>query len=566
MLHDNEMPAPEQDAGLQLGAAKEISPAPSEEEIIFAKLDKHYASLARYGENKPFSLIRPLSDALTPEELWKSLSNPANTGVYTPDETDRQNLLHIAAWRQETLSNSSFVEDFGEYAFIRHYGNKAVVVHWVGGEMVHQTIPAFKHSHIDRFVIVPDPKTGEPMRRPFAEAWLQSQKVRRYDRAEFLPGMATPPNVLNLWCGWPCLDVPDDSAGEPPECELFLNHIRDNLCGGDIELYLYLLGWMADALQNPHRTSRVAVVMHGPQGSGKSLFATCFAELFAPHSAVLARPEQLTGQFNKHLMDKCFVFADEAFFAGNRQQAASLKTLVTSEEIFVEPKGVDGFMAPKRFRLVMASNDEHVIRAEADDRRFLVLRVDAGVYNNSSTYFKAILDEWANGGKRALFRWLRGAYWRRELELNWRAEDRPKTRALELQKDLSLDPPVMAVLNMLREGEPPCNFLPDGSGIFVPTQTMADAVRLSTRDVKALGEALRVIARRDASGQPKSTRRTFGPADQRRGFILPSLAEARRLWEGHTGRKMDWPSDVTDWCIAQDDDIPAKPPESDCPF
>lgn len=564
MSHDNEMPAPEQDAGLQQEAAKEVSPAATPEEIIFAKLDKHYASLARYGENKPFSLIRPLSDNLTPEELKVVLSNPANTGIYTSSETDMQNLLHMAAWRQETLRNASFVEDFGEYVFIRHYGNKAVVAHWVGGEMVHQTIPAFKHSHIDRFVMVPDPKTGEPTRERFANAWLESPRVRRYDRAEFLPGMEPPPNVLNLWHGWPCLDVADDSEGEPPECVLFLNHVRDNLCGGDMEVYLYLLGWMADALQNPHRTSRVAVVMHGPQGSGKSLFATCFAELFAPHSAVLARPEQLTGQFNKHLMDKCLVFADEAFFAGNRQQAASLKTMVTSEEIFVEPKGVDGFMAPKRFRLMMASNDEHVIRAEADDRRFLVLRVDAGENNNSSTYFKAILDEWESGGRRALFSWLRGAYWRRELEYNWRPEERPKTRALELQKDLSLDPPAMAVLNMLREGEPPCIFLPEGDGIFVPTQAMAEAVRLSTRDVKALGEALRVVAMRDNSGKPmSSTRRTLGPADQRRGFILSPLADARRLWEAHHGRKVDWPSDVEDWGIACD--LP-KVGSGDTPF
>lgn len=564
MSHDNEMPAPEQDAGLQMGIAKEVSPPATPEEIIFSKLDMHYASRARYGENKPFSLIHPLSDTLTPDELRIVFSNPANTGIYVADESDLQNLLHIAAWRQETLRSTSFVEDFGEYAFIRHYGNKAVVVHWVGDEMVHQTIPAFKHSHIDRFVCVPDPKTGGLTRRRFADVWLESARVRRYDGAEFLPGMATSPNVLNLWRGWPCLDVTDDSSGEPPECELFLNHIRDNLCGGNIEVYLYLLGWMADALQNPHRTSRVAVVLHGPQGSGKSLFATCFAQLFAPHSAVLARPEQLTGQFNKHLMDKCLVFADEAFFAGNRQQGAALKTLVTSETMFVEPKGVDGFMAPKRFRLIMASNDQHVIRAEIDDRRFLVLRVDAGEHNNSASYFSAVLDEWNSGGKRALFRWLRGAYWRRELEYNWRPEDRPKTRALELQKDLSLDPPVMAVLNMLREGEPPCIFLPHGEGIFVPTQEMADAVRLGTRDLKALGESLRIVAVHDASGKPKSIRRTVGN-DQRRGFVLPPLTQARAQWETHHGRSVAWPDDITDWCFAQVCEH-HRPGESDCPF
>lgn len=562
MLHDNEMPAPadQQDTGLQLGAAKVVSPELTPEEIIFSKLDAYYQTRVRYGENKPYFYIKPLSDRLLPDELRVLFSNPANTGVYTSDKAELQNLLHIATWRQETRLNESFIEDFSHYHFVRHYGNKAVIMHWADGQMFHQSIPSFRQSNIDRFVNVYDPETGEPKRKPFAEAFLHSTIVKRYERAEFLPDESAPPEVMNLWRGWPCLDIPDDSAGEPLECERFLNHVRDNICAGDDDVYFYLLGWMADAVQNPQRTTRISVVLQGPQGSGKSLFATCFAQLFEPHSAILTRPEQVTGQFNKHLMDKCFVFADEAFFAGNRQHSAALKTLVTSGEFFVEPKGIDGFMAPKLFRLIMASNDEHVIRAEGDDRRFLVLRADAGVNNNSAAYFGAILEEWNGGGKQALFRWLRGKYWRMELECNWRPEDRPKTRALELQKDLSLDLPATTVLNMLREGEPPCHFLPCGDGIFVPTQEMADAARLGAKDVKALGEMLRVVARRDGEALPKSTRRSIASGEQRRGFVLPPLAQAREQWEAHFGRSVDWPADTVDWGLNNESG------EADCPF
>src|SRR5690606_34824341 len=141
------------------------------------------------------------------------------------------------------------------------------------------------------------------------------------------------------------------------------------------------------------------------------------------------------------LHNKSLVFADEAFFAGNRQDAASLKTLITDDEIIIEPKGVDGFAARKAFRVVIASNDEHVIRAEADDRRFLVLNVDAGEHNNDKRYFGAMVDEWRSGGRAALFRWLTGAWWGRAVgEGRFRTWPRPATAGLQRQKVLSLAP------------------------------------------------------------------------------------------------------------------------------
>lgn len=104
--------------------------------------------------------------------------------------------------------------------------------------------------------------------------------------------------------------------------------------------------------------------------------------------------------------------------------------------------------------LIIASNDEHVIRAEGDDRRYLVLRVDAGEHNQSAAYFGAIADEGRDGGRAALFQWLRGAYWRKILETGaW--DDRPKTAALQQQKDLSLPPALRLIHNMLRDGDVP---------------------------------------------------------------------------------------------------------------
>jgi hypothetical protein len=333
-----------------------------------------------------------------------------------------------------------------------------------------------------------------------------------------------------------------------------LKHMYDNLCGADEEVCFYLLGWMADALINPHRTSEVAIVLRGPQGSDKTFWAKFFMELFAPHTLTLDKPNQVTGGFNKHLQDKSVIFADEAFFAGNHQHAATLKTLITSDEIFIEPKGVDGFMAKKLFRVIIASNDEHVIRAEVDDRRYLVLDVDAGKHNQDGEYFGAIAHEWQYGGKDALFQWLRGNSWKETLELGvWDVRARPKTQALQKQKDLSLPPTQAITHQMLHDGELPelYDVDADTGRVFVATRLLAERHRLSPKDETALGASIRALT--DAGAE--SARVYLGEGYNRkqyRGFWLPSLDVCRKRWEAHLDREIKWPDDVTSWAVEGD--------------
>ncbi|MBS0254013.1 MAG: hypothetical protein JSS36_02085 [Proteobacteria bacterium] len=514
-----------------------------------------------HGPSDPYGLIRYMGH-LAPDELrcvlteggYPGLSLDVPAGNAEARDKEVTNLIRIAAWHRETWTRGQLPEELNHHVFVRHYGDKPMVIHWAdNGEMTIQSPAAFAISNMDRFMAVLDPETGELKRQSLAKAWLRHPTTPRYDRAEFLPGVTdTPPDILNLWRGWPCRDdITDDSEGEPWECERYLNHMRENVCGGDHRVFWYLLGWMADALQNPHRTSEVAIVLRGPQGSGKTLWAKLFMELFAPHTLTLDKPDHLTGSFNRHLQDKCVVFADEAFFAGNRQHAATLKTLITDDQIFIHPKGVDGFMAKKLFRLIIASNDEHVVRAEVDDRRYLVLNVDAGPNNQNGDYFGAIADEWHSGGMVALFRWLRGAYWRKMLDAGvWDVRARPMTAALQEQKNLSLPKPQLVVQNMLRDGDVPGLYAADHERglMFVSTRAILEAARLGIENERSLGDALRVLAGAGA----KSCRHKLGEGAARkdyRGFWLPPLDECRKRWEMFLGREVGWPADVASWGI-----------------
>jgi hypothetical protein len=520
-------------------------------DLVKMGIQPYIAGMVRRGPHNAEWLL-PLLTHLSPNTVRRLLIDPRNRGLHEPDRAAREQMVRQAAWLYEAECHDKTLDDLNGYFFVRDFGGKPRVCRWDDrGEFRHQSVADFKTAHGEKTISWTDPD-GSEQREHLAKRWLRSLRTPRYDRVEFLPGQDAPPHVMNLWRGWPLpyYEV-DNSPGEPIGCERFLEHVRHNICRDEEEVYFYLLGWMADAVQNVHRTSEVAVVMRGPQGSGKTLFAERLLEFFAPHTLVLAKPEQLTGNFNAHLLDKSMVFADEAFFAGHRQEANSLKTLITSGSIPIQPKGVDTFMAPKRFRLIISSNDEHVVRAEGDDRRFLVLDVNAGSHNQDRDYFGKIMEEWSGGGRVALFRWLRGAYWRKTLETGaWDVGLRPRTAELDRQKNESMSKADRAVHNMLLAGEVPCDFTHDAGRVFVATRLLAQAEKLNQKEETALGDKLRVLA---GSGTI-SERRYLGVGSarrQHRGFWLPPLAECRRRWEAHLRRSVEWPADVPTWALEE---------------
>ena len=201
----------------------------------------------------------------------------------------------------------------------------------------------------------------------------------------------------------------------------------------DTELYEYVINWMADAIQNPGRRPGVALVIRGKQGVGKGIFVNEFAQLFGPHSIQVAQSSHLVGNFKAHLRDKLLVFADEAFWAGDKRAEGALKALVTENTMPIEMKGVDIQNAPNFVRLIMASNNDWAVPASVDQRRFVVLEAGTGRMQDSA-YFGALKDQMDNGGRHALMQFL--------LDRDLSGVDLrriPRTEALAEQQLLSLD-------------------------------------------------------------------------------------------------------------------------------
>jgi hypothetical protein len=176
------------------------------------------------------------------------------------------------------------------------------------------------------------------------------------------------PEYLNTWRGFGVDPVPGDPT-------VFLDHTRLLTSGNGDGAYEYLLGWMAHKVQNPGDQLEVATVMRGDEGTGKGGLGHALRRIFGGHGLHVSQGAHLVGKFNFHLADCCFLFCDEAIFAGDPRPMGVLKALITEAVLMVEKKFVDAHQNRNHLGIMMASNSDFVVPAGKDARRFFCVDV-----------------------------------------------------------------------------------------------------------------------------------------------------------------------------------------------
>ena len=299
------------------------------------------------------------------------------------------------------------------------------------------TFTDFRNFYDDRTAVGLDPK-GNPVNVGIGTLWLQHPDRRKFNGLVFDPA-GEHAGLYNLWRGFAV-------KKQQGSWERLREHLFEVVCSGKQDAFDHLINWCATLVQRPHRPAGSAVVLRGPRGAGKGTFVLALGKLFGEHFLHLANPGLLTGRFNSHLRNAVLVFADEAFWAGDRAGEAFLKAVVTEPTLTLEGKGRDAFTAPNLVHLIMASNHDWVVPAGIDERRFFVLDVEEK-RTGDREYFKLLRDELRSGGLEALL------YDLLERDLSgWDPFLVPATPALTEQKLLSLEPFHAWLLRRLREG------------------------------------------------------------------------------------------------------------------
>ena len=250
--------------------------------------------------------------------------------------------------------------------------------------------------------------------------WLTHAERRTARGLVFLPeGQKV--GYYNLWRGWSC----EPEAGDVTP---FLDYVNVVVANGNESHAQWILGWAAQIIQQPMTKIGVALVLKGLKGTGKSKFGELLGGLCPHHHKTISRQEQLVGQFNRHLEDCLLLQAEEAFWAGSKSAEGALKDLVTGHRILIERKGVDSYMAPNFTRLLFTSNEEWVVPATADERRWAVFEVSTK-HKQDYDYFEALQNWYDRGGKRHVLHYLK------TFDLSKvNIRQAPKTEALQQQQ------------------------------------------------------------------------------------------------------------------------------------
>lgn len=532
-------------AAMDAGNLPQLTIPDDVKEIIIAadpdKDGKKFANKAvetyRTRKRSAFMLLPPKVD-LIPDADW-------NDVLIANGPDDTKSLFQIAtkAIRQRAISDNdeltNIIQELNERFFvILNYHGRCVI-----GEMIEeqdaetklttkrlsvQKKGDFYSRYENTEVVIEARKKGRDITQTYAEAWFRSPHRRQYESVAFRPGQEATPDELNLWQGFSC-------TAKEGDCSKLLSFIKEVACCDDAKLYDYLIRLLAIGVQKPWLRWGVAVVCRGGQGTGKGSLASFYGGLFGSHYRLINKQKHLTGAFNAHLRDAVVLFADEAL-ANDKAAIGTLKSTITEPTLSIEPKGYDVENQPNYLKIIMASNNEHPIDVEPDDRRMFCLEF-SDKYKQDKSYFVGLHDFYNRQGGKEFF-----LHYLQNFDLaDFNPYEMPRTKMWKEQRSFSLPVDKQALLYMIEEG------IFYGSRNKAGTEyccTVAD-IRLHLED--------KFPKLRDVSHQKfvKLLERIGGVrirTNKIRGYAFPELHIVREKWDKAFGKNDDW-DDETKWSL-----------------
>lgn len=220
------------------------------------------------------------------------------------------------------------------------------------------------------------------------------KRVVRLSEVGFDPAGTDPGIVCNLWGGWPT--VPKEG-----KCQVLLE-LLEYLCSEEPnarDVYRWILKWLAFPIQHPGAKMKTALVVHGPQGTGKNLFFESVMQIYGEYGRIIDQGA-IEDKFNDWASRKLFLIADEVvarqelFHVKNK-----LKGLITGDWIRINPKNVSAHDERNHVNMVFLSNEFQPTPLEKDDRRHTVIWTPTSL---PPSFYLAVRDELRDGGVAAL--------------------------------------------------------------------------------------------------------------------------------------------------------------------
>lgn len=176
------------------------------------------------------------------------------------------------------------------------------------------------------------------------------------------------------------------------------------ICGGDPYLTHWLTAWLAYPIQHIGAKMQTAIVVHGPQGTGKSILFETIAKMYEPYSDIIGQSE-IDSAYTGWASQKLFILADEVLSKAERAHAKNrLKSYITGGVIGIEEKFKARRVEENHMNLVFLSNEDTPIIIEKSDRRYTVIKLDT---IKTEAYYDVLGAEIDAGGAAGLMAYLK---------------------------------------------------------------------------------------------------------------------------------------------------------------
>lgn len=271
------------------------------------------------------------------------------------------------------------LEELGSY-FILRASTQTIICHELNGDVRFLAKDSFLIDCADKYVF------DEEKRINLGGVWLQSSEKRTYDGLiiKSNPTDEEKEKYFNMFKG---LGI----EGKKGEWKNIKSFIFEIICDSDKRKFEFITKLIAWKIQNPTERTSLALLLIGGQGCGKGVFSSLIlGRIFTPHFFHITRSDDIIGRFNDFLKGNVYCFVDEVKFT-KTEDADRLKALITEKNITIEPKGKSLITIPNSIFYVFASNREHSIRIEPDDRRFFICKVSSKQQKRKE-YWKPLIE------------------------------------------------------------------------------------------------------------------------------------------------------------------------------
>lgn len=210
---------------------------------------------------------------------------------------------------------------------------------------------------------------------PLVRGFLRQRKpMVTIGRPEFYPYLhesPVPENVMNTFTGFPMKEWDDGPWREVDvkSSKMYI-HLRDYMCAGNPVLFKYLIGWLADMIQNPGKVPGTALMFISKAGAGKDLLAEfCSYILGAQYFTSYEQSEEFYNKFNAKKENKLMIVVNE-MSASDKAHSDVLKAQITQKRIDIQHKGSNTYSVKHCSRYLMFTNNYNSLYLEGGDRRY----------------------------------------------------------------------------------------------------------------------------------------------------------------------------------------------------